>query len=62
MSSPSCGSRGASRSRQLGFELVDRGLELGDLGGEGIVVGAEFARGLQVAAGGLELAVGRDDR
>ena len=47
---------------QLGFEFVDRGLEIGDLGGEGLVVGAEFARGLQVAAGGLQLAVGRDDR
>ena len=47
---------------QLGFELVDRGLELGDLGGEGFIVSGEFARGLQVAAGGLQLAVRRDDR
>ncbi len=47
---------------ELGFELVDRGLEPGYLGGEGFVVGAEFAGGLQVAAGGLQLAVRRDDR
>ena len=47
---------------QLGFELVDRGLEPGDFGRERFVVGAEFARGLQVTAGGLQLAVRRDDR
>ena len=36
-------------------------VELGDLGGERVVVGGQFARGLEVAAGGFELAVGGDD-
>jgi hypothetical protein len=47
---------------QLGFELVDRGLDPGYLGRKGFIVGAEFAGGLQVAAGGLQLAERRDDR
>ena len=47
---------------ELGVELVDGGLQLGDLGGERLVVGGQLARGLQVAAGGLQLAVGRNDR
>ena len=52
-----------ARGEQVG-ELVfssslDRGFELGDLGGEGRIVGGQFAGGVQIVAGGLELAVGR---
>jgi hypothetical protein len=47
---------------QLSFELVDRRLEAGDLGRERFIVSAEFARGLEVAAGGLQLAERGDDR
>ena len=47
---------------QLGVQFFDRGFELGNLGREGFVVGGEFSRSFEVAAGGLQLAIGRDDR
>jgi hypothetical protein len=46
---------------ELGVELLDGGLELGNLGREGFVVGGELSSGFQIAAGGLQLAIGRHD-
>ena len=61
-SSASCGSRGANRSASWVLERVDAGFEIGDLGGERVVVGGQLPGGLEVTPGRLELAVGRDDR
>lgn len=47
---------------QLGVQLGHPGFQVGDLGGERIVVGGQFARGLEVLSGGHQLAVGADDR
>ena len=53
---------GREQVGQLGVELLDGGLQLGDLGGERLVVGGQLTRRLEVASRGLQLAVGRNDR
>ena len=62
MSSASCGSRGASRSVSWVSSSSTVAVELVDLGREGLVVGRQFAGGLEVTARRLQLAVGRHDR
>lgn len=47
---------------ELVVEFGDLGLEFGDLGGERWVVCSEFAGGIQITAGRLQLAVGGRDR